>query len=91
VSHFSTPSCRVTATRRARPFTAARLATLRSYAAIASGTACHAAWIVSTLHALIARPLMGDARPHAGGFILPAGVAGVLLLSVSSSAGPRQR
>jgi hypothetical protein len=47
--------------------------------------------VAEGLHALVARPLMGDARPHAGGFILPAGVAGVLLLSVSSSAGPRQR
>jgi hypothetical protein len=47
--------------------------------------------VADGLHVLVARPLMGDAWRHAGGFILPAGDAGVLLLSVSSSAGPRQR
>jgi hypothetical protein len=41
--------------------------------------------------ALVARPLMGDAWRHAGGFILLAGVGGVLALSVAGSAGRRRR
>jgi hypothetical protein len=41
--------------------------------------------------ALVIRPLMGDTWRHAGGFVLLAGVAGALLLSVSLSAGRRRR
>jgi hypothetical protein len=38
--------------------------------------------------ALVVRPLTGDAWRHTGGFILLAGVVGVLLTSVASSANP---
>jgi hypothetical protein len=41
--------------------------------------------------ALVVRPLMDHAWRHAGGFVLLAGVIGVLLASVASSAGPRRR
>jgi hypothetical protein len=40
--------------------------------------------------ALLVRPLMGDAWRQTGGFVLLAGVAGALLLSVSLSAGRRR-
>jgi hypothetical protein len=45
---------------------------------------------VVLLAALVARPLMDDAWRHAGGFLLLAGVAAVLTLSVSLSAGRRR-
>jgi hypothetical protein len=45
---------------------------------------------VVLLAALVARPLMDDAWRQAGGFLLLAGVAAVLTLSVSLSAGRRR-
>lgn len=42
--------------------------------------------------ALVVRPLLDDGTwRHAGGFVLLAGVGGVLLLSVATSAGRRRR
>jgi hypothetical protein len=46
---------------------------------------------VLLLAAFVVRPLMDDAWHRAGGFLLLAGVAAVLTLSVSLTAGGRRR
>jgi hypothetical protein len=46
---------------------------------------------VVLLAALVARPLMDDAWRRAGGFLLLAGVAVVLTVSVAITAGGRRR
>jgi hypothetical protein len=45
---------------------------------------------VVLIAALVARPILDDTWRRAGGFLLLAGVAGVLVLSVSVSAGRRR-